>query len=86
MNTFSYAGMNLVPIKEKPRGSFSAVTRRCRSVGIGNYPWSKTPYNYNEFYKLAAAVGGSDSDLFRCVETGIVYLPCENELMQYKKE
>lgn len=84
MNTFLYAGMHFVPMEEKPKGGFLAITRHCRSVGIGNYPWSDTPYNYNEFYKLAATVGGGAADLFRCVETGKVYIPCENELMQYK--
>lgn len=83
MSGFEYAGLHFIPLPQKLEGDFFTTTRRSRSVGIGNYPWSSIPYDYDDFYKSAAAVGGGESDLFLCVEDGCAYVPFSNELMRY---
>lgn len=51
-----------------------------RTLGLSTYEWQKADYSYEKFY---AASGGSDCDLFRCVENGNLYVPGENELFLY---
>jgi len=53
-----------------------------RSLGISVYDWGKVDYSHEGFYK---ASGGSECDIFRCVENGRFYVPCENELFRYEK-
>lgn len=84
MGTFQYSGLHFTPLTQKLKGDFFQITRRLRSVGIGNYPWSHTPYNYDDFYKQATPAGGENADLFLCSEDGLVYVPCLNELMLYQ--
>lgn len=83
MKEFEYSGLHFTPLAEKARGSFCSIMRRVASVGIGNYPWSSRHYDYDEFYRRATPAGGGKSDLFRCRENGLVYIPCANELMLY---
>lgn len=86
MNEFEYAGRHYRPVSVRlPKDPVSRMWRMA-SVGIGNYPWSSTKYDYEEFYKAAASVGGGDADTFLCVEDGLVYIPHENELMLYKNK
>ena len=42
--------------------------------------WKKHNYNWKEFYE---ASGDSQLDLFRCVENGKLYVPCEHELFEF---
>lgn len=81
---FKYAGRHFEPLSIQLKGDFHSITRRTASVGIGNYPWSHTKYDYMEFYKAASHVDGGEADLFLCIEDGLVYIPCANELMLYK--
>jgi hypothetical protein len=49
--------------------------RNMHSSGIG-----KENYSHAAFY---AASGNSDADIFRCVETGKLFVPCASELCFY---
>jgi hypothetical protein len=49
-------------------------------IGIATYEWGRTDYSHASFY---AASGDSEMDIFKCVENGKVYVPCENELFEY---
>jgi hypothetical protein len=40
----------------------------------------RADYNYEDFY---AASAGNECDIFRCVETGRLYVPGANELFEY---
>lgn len=44
------------------------------------YP-SKYPYLQDGFYDAAT---DKKSDVFRCVENGKLYVPCQNDLQQYE--
>lgn len=56
-----------------------AARRRCFISNLNLYE-SKYPYSYDSFY---AASPDMECDLFRCVENGKLYLPCENDLQEY---
>jgi len=49
-------------------------------LGFSAYKWKKHDYSNKEFYE---ASGNSDADIFRCLETGRLYIPGENELFLY---
>ena len=42
--------------------------------------WKKHNYSWKEFYE---ASGDSQLDLFRCIENGKLYVPCEHELFEF---
>ena len=44
------------------------------------YP-SKYPYSQDGFYDAAT---DKKCDVFRCVENGKLYIPCQNDLQQYE--
>jgi|GEM_PF-1085514 len=52
------------------------------ALGISRYSWGKCSYSYEDFYEKS---GGSDADIFQCVENGKIYVPAENELFEYTK-
>jgi hypothetical protein len=84
---FEYGGYHWRPYRkfEKRDGDFNKQMNRVssdRSLGIATYDWGKTEYSHASFY---AASGESEADIFRCVENGKLYIPCENELFQYKE-
>ena len=41
---------------------------------------SKYPYSHGAFYEAST---DKECDLFRCVENGKLYIPCENDLQEY---
>lgn len=49
-------------------------------LGISNYAWQKADYSHDKFF---AASGGSEADIFKCVENGKLYVPGANELFEY---
>jgi len=51
-------------------------------LGLSKYDGKNAglDYSHGGFY---AASGNSTADIFRCVENGKLYVPCENELCQY---
>ena len=42
----------------------------------------KADYSYDDFY---AASTDKECDIFRCMETGRLYVPSANELFEYKE-
>jgi hypothetical protein len=82
---FEYGGYHFKPLRqfEKRDGGFSDQMRRVssdRQLGISTYAWKKTDYSYDAFY---SASGYSQADVFRCLENGRLYVPCDGELFQY---
>ena len=65
------------------RQGSSRRQRRDEELGFcksGNGYESKYPYSPEGFY---AASPDKECDLFRCMENGKLYLPCENDLQEY---
>jgi hypothetical protein len=86
-DVFEYGGRHWRPHRkfEKRDGDFYKQMDHAssdRSLGIATYDWGKTEYSHALFY---AASGESEADIFRCVENGRLYIPCENELFQYNE-
>jgi hypothetical protein len=83
---FEFCGYHFKPHRkfEKRDGDFFKQSRNIASefaMGISNYDWGKSDYSHAKFYETA----NSDADLFMCLETGKVYVPCENELFRYNE-
>lgn len=67
--------------------TFASHIRHDRELGMCDsdvddydYEWKKHNYSWKEFYE---ASGNSKVDLFRCVENGKLYVPCEHELFEF---
>ena len=43
--------------------------------------WKKHEYSWKGFYE---ASNDNQMDLFRCVENGKLYVPCEHELFEFR--
>ncbi len=84
MDVFEYAGKHFRPVSVRLPKDDVARMWRMASVGIGNYPWSSTKYEYEGFYAAATTAGGGEADTFLCIEDGLIYVPHLNELMLYK--
>jgi hypothetical protein len=82
---FEYGGYHFKPYRqfEKRDGVFYASGNAVDSiaVGVATYEWTNPAYSRAGFY---AAYGG-EADIFKCVESGELYIPCENELFQYNE-
>ena len=84
--TFEYGGFHFTPVRQFARneGDFFAISRRLESapqLGLCTYQdRQKAPYGYDGFY---AASTDKDCDIFRCEETGRLYVPGQNELFIY---
>ena len=85
---FEYGGYHFIPERRfsASENDFHTIARRQRidrEMGICELGYayeSKYPYSYEEFY---AASPDKECDLFRCVENGRLYLPCEHDLQEY---
>lgn len=83
--SFEYGGSHFTPVRQfkKSEGDFHDIARRQFSdhtLGLSTYDWQKHPYSYADFY---AASTDKECDIFRCEETGLLYVPGENELFGY---
>lgn len=80
---FEYKGRTYEPAG-KVKGDFFQISRRLRrdSSTPNNYN-NPNGYSYIDFYAIS---GECTDDLFRCIETGYYYIPCEHELMIYCNE
>ncbi len=88
--TFEYGGKHFAPVRKfgKKDGDFYQITRRLRSdreFGFFRADYygkdsQKAEYSHEGFY---AASTDKTCDIFRCVENGKLYVPCENELQEY---
>lgn len=87
---FEYGGYHFIPERQfnKQENDFYKIIRKLRSdrelgffvtdyYGKGS---QRFPYSYDDFY---AASTDKKCDIFRCVENGRLYVPCQNELQQY---
>lgn len=88
--TFEYGGYHFIPERKfrKQENDFFKITRRLRrDMELGFFAADyygegsqKFPYSYDSFY---AASTDKECDIFRCVENGRLYVPCQYELQQY---
>lgn len=84
-DSFCYLGYHFIPVRTLTGrdADFYEISKHLvsdRDLGLSTYAWKKRGYSYQSFY---AASPAKDCDLFRCVETGRLYLPAENELFLY---
>lgn len=85
---FEYGGFHFIPerkftVQERDFFKISLRQRIDRNLGfcIPGYIYeSHYAYSHESFY---AASPDKECDLFRCVENGKLYLPCENDLQEY---
>lgn len=86
---FAYGGRHFIPEKQfKAIDDFHSLVPKLRlDVELGfckkgyAYP-SKFNYSHEGFY---AAATDKECDIFRCVENGRLYVPCENDLQLYEE-
>jgi len=88
--TFEYGGKHFIPVRKftQQDGDFYTITRRLRSdLTLGFFQADyygeeskKVDYSHKNFY---AAATDKTSDIFRCVENGKLYVPCQYELQEY---
>lgn len=87
---FAYGGYHFIPERQftEAENDFVAISRRQQidtELGLcepGYAYESKYPYSHASFM---AASPDKDCDLFRCVENGKLYLPCEHDLQEYRE-
>lgn len=85
---FKYGGFHFIPerkftVQERDFFKISRRQRIDRNLGfcIPGYIYeSHYAYSHESFY---VASPDKECDLFRCVENGKLYLPCENDLQEY---
>lgn len=89
--TFEYGGYHFIPERQLTRqeSHIHEIAKHQRvDADLGlckkDYAYeSKFDYSYEDFYKSATE---KEFDLFRCVENGKLYIPCENDLQEYVEE
>ncbi len=86
---FEYGGYNFVPERKltgKESGFFAISKRICTDTELGfceegyAYP-SKFPYSHKSFMEAST---DKECDLYRCVENGRLYIPCQHDLQIYR--
>ena len=92
---FKYGGYHFIPYRQFRKGEIDRpapndsrpwkndmqyAMRNMRSDGLNLT--SKNGYNYDGFYAASTDKG---CDIFRCVETGRLYVPGANELFGFKE-
>ena len=85
--SFEYGGYHFVPERqfEGKEKDFFFVTKRLEwdtelGIVIDRYDYSKYPYSYEAFYNASP---DKTCDIFRCVENGKLYVPCNEALAIY---
>ena len=89
--TFQYGGKHFMPVRkfEQKDGDFYQITRRLRldaELGIFREGYCLTedegivPYSPEAFYQKST---DKTCDIFRCMENGKLYVPCEYGLQEY---
>ena len=91
---FKFGGYHFVPYRQYGKSEImedktvTESTERSMSsdfeLGMSKYNWKKNgiDYSYEKFY---AASCNNSADIFKCIENGKLYVPHENELMQYNE-
>ena len=88
---FEYGGKHFIPERQLKgkENEFTEIAKKLRiDTELGfckkGYAYeSKFDYSYGRFYTAAT---DQDCDLFRCVENGKLYIPCQNDLQEYVME
>lgn len=86
--TFEYGGRHFTPYRQfvQRDGDFFKITHSLTSnsqIGFCNYEQRrKFDYSHKDFYKAST---DKTCDIFRCLEDGLLYVPCENELFIYSE-
>lgn len=82
---FEYNGFHYVPVRsfnqEEKDMSLKDISAYLR--GVQGTLAGTVAYVYDKFY---AASGNSKADIFYCVETEKLYIPCSNSLQEYQKK
>lgn len=88
--TFAYGGYHFTPYRKFNKSEQESSLYACfrsgrlssdREMGMSTYEqWRKVDYSHEAFYEAA---GSKTCDIFRCVENGKLYIPCEHELSIY---
>lgn len=85
---FKYGGRLFSPYRlfTKAENTFDFISFHIASdfeIGFMNkdYPKSKIPYDYSEFYKKSSV---KNCDLFFCLDNGKLYCPGINELFEWR--
>ena len=89
--SFKYGGHNFIPLRQLNKSeseNIKLVMSKLRSdIDLGFFADKslsrknqKFSYSYDAFYDAAT---NKDCDIFKCVENGKLYIPCENELFEY---
>jgi len=86
-SSFEYGGYHFTPIRQfrKNEGDFFKINSRQYSdfgLGFSTYDWQKVKYSYDDFYTAST---DKNCDIFRCEETGKLYVPGLNELFGYNE-
>lgn len=84
---FLYGNYYFIPHREfkTGEGEFLTIMNYCvsdRDMGITTYDWQKYEYSHKSFYEAANA---DDCDIFKRLDNGKLYIPCENELFIYNE-
>jgi hypothetical protein len=81
---FVYGGFHFEPVGILGENFDANYTMRHtiskNELGMSTYEGGKRPYTHADFY---AAASDKQADVFRCLETGKLYLPGTNELFEY---
>lgn len=84
---FEYGGYHFVPVRQfkGKEKDFFFVSKRLEwdkelGLWIDKYDFSKYPYSYEAFYNASP---DKTCDIFRCVENGKLYVPCNESLQIY---
>ena len=88
--SFEYGGYHFIPERKlRPdEGDLFSITRKLKTdeeLGMfdkGFPKAGKVPYTWRGFYEVSP---DKKADLFRCVENGKLYIPCNHELAEYKE-
>ena len=84
---FEYGGKHFIPERQfEPQGQYHSripLSRMREDMGLGlcGPHLGEFAYSHDGFY---AASTVKDCDIFRCVENGRLYVPCEDSLRLYE--
>ena len=81
---FAFGGLHFIPEQQfEPQGQYHSriPLSRMGQAAADLFP-SGFAYSHGEFYAASTA---KDCDIFRCVESGRLYVPCEDGLRLYEE-